>query len=474
MNLFKFVEYGDRVAIIEGDISRIISFQELENATLQFANSFEKSKFLCFFFISSTIDCMIAYLSLINLGHTIALFEANMHPELKEHLINLYHPQFVIDSLAPPTDTPSYIKEQAYQPFHTTLPSLFVWKYAFPHMSPALYPKLQLLLSTSGTTGSPKLIRLSSTNIISNAKSIVEYLQISGKDRAMASLPFHYSYGLSILHTHLLVGASIVLTQRSIIQEQFWQLFDQFACTSLAGVPHTYQLLERLGLDQLHCPSLKTLMQAGGKMSPALTTKYHSIMEKRHGRFFTMYGQTEATARIAYLPPDYLPAKAGAIGIAIPRGKLHLFNGEQEVIDPFCEGELVYSGPNVMLGYANTPDDLALGDQLNGELRTGDLGYFDNEGIYYITARLKRFSKVYGLRINLDDIEQAASKFGHIIATSNDNVIKLYYEKNIIINITACITSLAAKYHLSQSTFECIGLNRFPLTASGKIDYTKL
>lgn len=471
MNLFNFAQYADCPAFIEGETSKTVSYQDLGESAQLFAASFVQTKSLCFFFINTTTDHLIAYLSLINSGHAVALFDTSMHSDFKHRLISLYNPQYVIEASL---DTPSDIDRSKYESIVTSLPSLLVWRHRFPNHSPSLHPHLQLLLSTSGTTGNPKLIRLSSANILANAHSICKYLAITCQDRAISSLPFHYSYGLSILHTHLLAGASIVLTTQSILQEQFWQIFNHFKCASLAGVPYMFQLLDRLGLDQLQCPSLKTLTQAGGKMSPALTTKFHALMQKRQGRFFTMYGQTEATARIAYLPPDYLPEKAGAIGIAIPGGKLQVFNDDIEVLEPFHEGELVYRGPNVMLGYANGPEDLALGDQLHGILRTGDVGYFDKEAIFYVVGRLKRFSKVYGQRINLDDIERAVSRFGHIVVTSDDIKIKLHYEKNHPVDTGACIAFLSATYHLSPSTFECVEVEHFLLTASGKIDYTKL
>lgn len=471
MQIFNFSQYSSSPAIIDGDNNKFISYQELENSIFEFSKFFNKSKALCFLFIGTTTDHLIAYLSLLNLGFAVALFDAGIDLDLKLKLISLYNPEFVIESL---TDIPSNIEKYNYKLFKTSLLSLKVSRHPSPDLIPTPHLQLQLLLSTSGTTGSPKLIRLSSKNILANALSISKYLEIRNQDRAMTSLPFHYSYGLSVLHSHLLVGASIVITTQSLIQEQFWQIFNRYACTSLAGVPYTYELLDRLGLEQLQCPSLKTLTQAGGRLSPELVTKFYTLMQKRQGRFFTMYGQTEATARIAYLPQRDLPIKAGAIGIAIPDGKLQLFDGSREIFQSFTEGELVYSGPNVMLGYAENPEDLALGDQLNGVLRTGDLGYFDDEGIYYISGRIKRISKVYGLRINLDEVEQAISIFGHILATSNDVVIKLYHEKNGPINQEACVTFLSNSYHLPPLTFQVIELQSFPLTSSGKIDYTKL
>lgn len=469
--LVNFAKHSKLPAIIDGESAEIITYGQLEKAIIKSKRVFETSKTLCFIFIKSTTENIIAYLSMMSLGHAVALFDADMHPDLKQRLVHLYQPNYIIDSLK--ASAPQ-INKDLYQIINSPFCSLVVWKHCFPEQVPKLHPKLQLLLSTSGTTGSPKLIRLTSENIVSNAHSICEYLNITHDDRAIASLPLHYSYGLSVLHTHLFAGASIILTSQSIIQEEFWQQFNRFQCTSLAGIPYTYQLLDRLGLDHIQCPSLKTLTQAGGRLSPILVAKFHALMEKRRGRFFTMYGQTEATARIAYLPPKYLPEKAGAIGIAIPDGKLEIFTNKEKVTAPFCEGELVYSGPNVMLGYAESADDLALGDQMHGVLRTGDLGYFDSEKIFYVTGRIKRISKAYGQRINLDDIEQAASSFGHFVVASDDNIIKLYYEKNMKVNQQGCSEYLTNTYHLPIAIFVYIEIEQFTLTSSGKIDYTKL
>ena len=299
-------------------------------------------------------------------------------------------------------------------------------------------------------------------------------LEINPEEKAIGTLPFHYSYGLSVLHSHLLAGASVVLTPHSVVQEGFWETLNRLGCTSFAGVPYIYQMLDRIGFEGLSCPTLRTLTQAGGRLSAPLIIKFHAIMNKKNGRFFTMYGQTEATARIAYLPPAYLPEKAGAIGIPIPGGKLQIFDGEREIKESQIEGELVYTGDNVMLGYAEKPEDLALGDKLQGILRTGDLGYRDSDGIYYLTGRLKRFCKIYGQRINLQEIESAASAFGEVAATSDDLTIRLYYEKESKFDTEKCIAFLAGRYHLALSVFECKGIAHWPLTASGKIDYTNL
>jgi long-chain acyl-CoA synthetase len=183
------------------------------------------------------------------------------------------------------------------------------------------FPGLSLLLSTSGTTGSPKFVRLSESNLVSNAESIARYLELGPGERSMAHLPLHYSYGLSVLNSHLRAGATVVLSRAGLLQPAFWRVMAQERCTSLAGVPYTFSMLTRLRFERMSLPCLRTLTSAGGALDMASVLRYDSLMKGRAGRLFVMYGQTEATARMSYLPPECLPEKAGSVGVAIPGGR---------------------------------------------------------------------------------------------------------------------------------------------------------
>jgi acyl-CoA synthetase (AMP-forming)/AMP-acid ligase II len=263
-----------------------------------------------------------------------------------------------------------------------------------------LHPDLALLLSTSGSTGSPKVVRLSATNVEANTASIVDYLDLTRDERAITSLPFAYCYGLSVLHTHLAVGASIVLSDRSVIDPGFWRDVRRHRVTSFAAVPHTFELLDRLGFADLHLPSLRTITQAGGRLAPDTVRRYAELGRRRGFDLVVMYGQTEATARMAYLPPALTLEAPGAIGRPVPGGELRL-----DDVDEAGVGELVYRGPNVMLGYAEGPADLALGRTVE-ELRTGDLARVDDRGLFEIVGRRARFVKPFGLRVDLDELER--------------------------------------------------------------------
>src|SRR5215469_16804148 len=221
-------------------------------------------------------------------------------------------------------------------------------------------------------------------------QSICQALNITPSSRAITSLPFHYSYGLSVLNTHLFMGASLVMTDESLTAASFWDLFRMMECQSFAGVPYSYEILRRLDVNKLAGSTLSVMTQAGGKLQRELIAYFHKLMAARDGLFFVMYGQTEATARISVLPPSFLPEKLGSVGIPIPEGSLGLKLDDSITREAKQRGELVYSGPNVMMGYAIGPDDIGLGDILAGTLYTGDLAHFDDDGFTYINGRMKR------------------------------------------------------------------------------------
>ncbi|QZY29969.1 AMP-binding protein [Nocardioides coralli] len=268
-----------------------------------------------------------------------------------------------------------------------------------------LHPDLALLLSTSGSTGSPRLVRLSHDNLRSNAAAIADYLRLTGDDRAITSLPLHYCYGLSVVHSHLLVGAQLVLTDLSVVDGCFWDLAADAGVTSFAGVPYTFDLLERSGFSERELPSLRYVTQAGGRLGAERVLSWHERGRRAGWDLVVMYGQTEATARMAWLPPDQAPRHPGAIGVPVPGGSFRL-EPVPGIEEPDV-GELVYTGPNVMLGYAERPADLAAGATL-AELRTGDLARFA-DGVYEVVGRRGRQVKLFGLRVDLDHLESVVS-----------------------------------------------------------------
>ena len=338
--------------------------------------------------------------------------------------------------------------------------------------SPPLHPHLALLLSTSGSTGSTKCVRLSAGNITANAASIAEYLGLGPDERGTVNLPTHYSYGLSIVNSHLFAGATMLLTDKSVIDKAFWAFLREHEATSFAGVPHVYDLLQRVDLAASAPPTLRYFTQAGGRLGADGVARFITLAADHGWRFFVMYGQTEATARIAYLPPEQAAANPGSIGVAIPGGRIALLDETGKDITPGEIGEIVYFGPNVMMGYATGPDDLVL-DPGPQRLATGDLGRFNAQGLLEITGRQSRFIKIFGNRIGLDDIETLLSGEGHAaIATGVDDHL-LVVTRNAdaeapIRDALARILKLPAAY------FTVRVMDEYPLLASGKVDYAGL
>ncbi|UTW13075.1 AMP-binding protein [Marinobacterium rhizophilum] len=338
----------------------------------------------------------------------------------------------------------------------------------------AVHPELALLLQTSGSTGQGRGVRLSARALQANAESIAEYLELDAGDRAALILPLHYSYGISVLHSHLLQGASLWLHPDSVLTPGFGAALAASGATNLAGVPHHFSLLESAGLSEALPASLRFLSVAGGAMAPKNVTEWAARMEARGGRFQVMYGQTEACARIAWLPPALARQEPDAIGIAIPGGELALRDEQGHIITaPEGEGELVYRGANVMMGYAENGADLARGAELR-ELATGDLARRDGNGIYRISGRLARMSKIAGIRIGHDALERALADAGRELAVWGD-------DRRIGIAVTGAtlapdrIQARAAKLSgIGSQHFDIHTLQDLPRRSNGKIDYPAL
>jgi acyl-CoA synthetase (AMP-forming)/AMP-acid ligase II/peptidoglycan/LPS O-acetylase OafA/YrhL len=333
-----------------------------------------------------------------------------------------------------------------------------------------LHPDLTLLLGTSGSTGAPKLVRLGGAGVEANARAIVEYLGLRSSDRAALTLPMHYCYGLSVLHSHLAAGASVVVGGGSVVDPCFWERFRRHGCTSLAGVPHTFELLDRVGLDRMELPTLRQITQAGGRLAPDEVRRWAAVAARDGWELVVMYGQTEATARMAYLPPELAAGHAGTIGRPIPGGELWI-----EPVDGVDHddgvGELVYRGPNVMMGYARTASDLAAGRDVH-VLRTGDLARERSDGLFEVVGRLSRLVKPFGVRVDLDHVEQVLAEDGVTCVCTGDDALLVVG----LLDATASVGEVAARLRsdlgLPRAAVSVVVLDERPLLPNGKTDHT--
>lgn len=270
------------------------------------------------------------------------------------------------------------------------------------------------IIFTSGSTGIPKGVMISHRNLMANTESIVTYLKLNGNDRMLVVLPFYYCYGLSLLHTHLRVGGSIVLNNSFIFLGSIINNLLEYKCTGFAGVPSHFQILLRKSdnFKTTKFPDLKYVTQAGGKLAPIFIDEFRNSHPEI--TFIVMYGQTEATARLSYLPPELYEAKKGSMGKGIPGVELKVVNEKGEKIKPGEIGEVIARGDNIMLGYFGDEEGTKSTIR-NGWLFTGDLGTIDEDDYIYLTARKKEIIKVGGKRISPKEIEAVILELPQVV-----------------------------------------------------------
>lgn len=408
-------------------------------------------------------ESLTAYIAALRNRTVPLLFNYESNEKLAEQIIYTY--------------SPTYIFTARESSFNGYVETAFLGDYRLlsreKPVNTVVHDDLALLLTTSGSTGSPKLVRQSYMNIASNARAISQYLEIIDTDRPVTTLPMGYTYGLSIINSHLLMGASIALTDAALTQKQFWDFLKKSGVTTFGGVPYTYEMLKRLRFERMELPGLRYITQAGGRLQPELVSEFAKICCKKGIGFVVMYGQTEATARMSYLPADMVERKPASIGIAIPGGSFHLEdeNG-QIIIDSEASGELVYTGDNVTLGYAECLADLAKADENDGVLHTGDLAKRDADGYYYIVGRKSRFVKVYGNRVNLTDLEALLGAAGFdCVCAGKDNSLKIF---TVLGDVSAIVEYMKAKTSLSRQGYSVIKIDEIPRNGSGKILYSEL
>ncbi len=334
-------------------------------------------------------------------------------------------------------------------------------------------PALQLLLSTSGTTGSQKYVRLSRDAVTANARQIAEALAIDEQSVGIAHLPLHYSYGLSVVTSHLTSGGRLCVVNDSITSPSFWSKIGNVGGSHFPGVPFHYVALARLGAGIVP-ESVKVFTQAGGALDLRVQTKIRDWATQRGGQFFVMYGQTEASPRMATLQHADHVRKAGSVGVALAGGQLSIVDENGAMLPADVVGSVVYEGPNVMLGYAMSRADLGKGDEMNGRLETGDLGRLDIEGFLYLTGRTKRFAKIAGYRLGLDEIEQELFAVCPVACLDLGEKIAVAHEQESETALKTRVRELADSYKVPSSSFALRKVTQIPRASSGKIDYARL
>jgi long-chain acyl-CoA synthetase len=335
-----------------------------------------------------------------------------------------------------------------------------------------LYDHLSLVLPTSGSTGSPKLVRHSYQNLESSSQSVSALFDLNKYDKAFLFLPMYYTMGLSVINSHLRVGATLLLVKSAMTDADFWKVLKASNPTNITGVPYSFEILKKLRFFRMQFPSLKFITQGGGNLTNEIYDDCVSFASTNKINFVPTYGQTEGTARMAYLNSSMVTLKKGSIGKAIPNGILSIINdsGVESYVGE-ASGEMVYRGPNVTLGYANNLQDLNLPDERCGVLYTGDLVRRDAEGYYFITGRKSSFLKLYGIRVALEEIEKmVATNFDLKCACGGNDqkMIVLITKPDINKAVTEFIVKKTGLFHQS---FAVEYVEEIPRNETGKVTF---
>lgn len=443
-----------RIAVID-DSGQSITYGDICDFSIEFAKHISR-RALIFILSENRIGALLCYTAAMSNRIVPLIISATTEETLFRHLYDVYQPEYL---WLPQTK----VGDQDI---------LFsAWDFCLVktgHKHTPMYEELSLLLPTSGSTGSPKLVRHSYRNIEANADNVRRLFNLDGSEKAMAILPMHYTMGLSVITSHLLAGATLLLSNRSLLDKDFWSMLRD--ATSFTGVPYSYEILTKMRFTRMDLPNLKVISQGGGKLTESMWNSLAQYAHDKGKSFIATYGQSECTARMAYLPAEKALEKVCSIGIAEPGGQLSIIDADgNESFEGEAQGELVYRGENVTLGYANSREDLIKGDENFGIMHTGDLARRDADGFYFIVGRMKRFLKIYGLRIGLDEIERLIKekyKSDCYCKGDDEKLIVLVTDTNVQDVLPAYIEE---KTHLFHQRIEVHVVKEIVRNESGKI-----
>lgn len=428
-----------------------ITYGELAEQARACAARLNSARGLVFLYASNEIQSVAALIGAMAAGHAVALLDPGMTVAARETLESVYAPDWLIE--------PAQKRWERNQDLR-------------PVLSP--HPDLAVLLSTSGSTGTPKFVRLAQSALVANAAGIAEVLDVRADDTAAGYLPIHYSYGLSVLTSHLARGARVRLTSRSLTDREFWSVMRSADVTHFPGVPFHHKVLLRLGLSRLGLGGLRVLTQAGGGLATELRRQLHEQISALGGRFYVLYGQTEAAPRMTTLDHDAFDPAPDSVGTPLPGCRI-------EIVDPdeTGAGEVVFHGPNVMMGYAENRADLQRGDEMGGRLPTGDVGRLDDAGRLTLTGRIKRFGKLYGLRINLDEVEGLTGALADTAVSQLEDALMIHFRSTGDPDgdqalQQALLSALTGRYNIPLVGYRFHAVPAIPRTERGKVDYVML
>ena len=450
-------------AVVDGDGHRV-TYGEL----LSFSNEFYTAvghRCLLAVLTENTVGACAGYVASMISGIVPLMLSHTLTPEVLSSLFETYHPSFL---WVPETIVGNYSYPVCFSKYG----------YALLRTEYSPYPmadQLALLLPTSGSTGSPKLVRHTLENVESNAAAVAGVFDLSPSSRGMVSLPLNFTQGLNVATSHLFAGGTVLLTRATLTEKAFWSFFRSEKAESFTGVPYSYELLSRLRFFRMDLPALKIINQGGGRMPDELFEQCAQYAADTGRKFIATYGSTETTSRMAYLPAELALSKRGSIGRPLPGRSIVLLDEEGNEVSGTNEvGEIVYHGPNVTLGYATCAQDLMNGDERHGVYATGDMAWRDEDGCYYIVGRKSRFLKLYGYRVGLDESERLIKGQLSIecACVGDDRQMRIYVtdpgkEEEII-------SLMSEHISVPRTAFSVIHIDHIPKNDAGKTQYKEL
>lgn len=454
---------GSRIAL-KDDSGTVVTYGDLVRYCKDLADK-QLPRAIAFCMCQNTAGCMSAIIGCESTGVVPLLLSSHIDRELLNELEDTYTPAYYIVSEEQRQGFPGEVLFERYG-----------WSFVRTKNPPyKLHENLSLLMTTSGSTGSPKLVRYKYGNLEANARNVAKVFSWRESEIGMCDLPIQYTMGLNVLNSHLAVGAEAYLTMHNLMSPEFWDAMKQEKCTDFCGVPFSYEVFFKLRFNHMELPELYTLAEGGGRLTDERFRALAAYAEEKGKRFCATFGTTETSARMAFLPPELAKWKTGSIGRAIPGGELFLLDDEGSEISVMeAEGELGYRGPNVTMGYGLCREDLQKGDEWHGEYHTGDIAKRDADGCYYIIGRRNRFLKLFGLRVSLDRCELfIKSAFDTDCACAGTDDRMDVYITNAAIK-DEIVPYISGKTNLQRSAFRVIVIDAIPKNDSGKVKYSEL
>lgn len=448
---------------IKDDSGYTLSYRDICDVIHKF-DTLKLSRGVVFCLCENCAGSLVGYLAFENNGQVPLLLSANMDEGLRTNLDQTYLPSYY---WVPQRKAKDITGEKLFSAYGYVL--LQTDNEPYP-----LHEKLSMLLTTSGSTGSPKLVRHKYGNLEANAANVAKVFSWTAEENGICDLPMNYTMGLNVINSYLVIGASVLMVKANLMDPDFWRFIKENEGTSFCGVPFSYEVMRRIGFDKMELPKLYTLAEGGGKLTDKMFKWIAAFCKNSGKRFCATFGTSETSARMAFLNPALTLEKVGSIGKAIPNGELFLFD-EVKNEDGSATGELAYRGPNVTMGYALCKEDLLKDDEFCGEYHTGDIAKRDAEGYYFIIGRKGRFLKLFGLRVSLDETERIlktqypASDF---VCTGDDKRMNIFTTSVELKD--QIVPFISEKTNIHNSAFKVYVIDEIPRNEYGKVKFAVL